>query len=791
MLLGGVVAFLPSVSDVTASEKDDVRVFFESHCIECHGTESQEGGIRLDTLEFPSPQHQTSLTWQRVVDAVERGEMPPTYQPQPEDGTKRAIVQKIVQIAAESRRPSNTLRRLNRVEYENTVHDLLGVDVPLAKLLPEDGTANGFNKSADGLSFSAVQMEQYLEAANVAFDAVIRRYAPLPPETRHANVMSQAENIEFVKKRTSGVKEVDGSYVRFHDRYPPVFIDNCRPIEDGVYRCRVAVWPYQPDGRMIAVALYTGAMFNATDMEFVGVFDVTGTSKSPRVIEFTKRMSAGEFIHILPKIWPKPEPGKDKDDRRGVAIAWAETYGPLDQSFPSESTKKLFGDAETIQMDPVKPVWVRSRNDVYHHVVNSSEPEADIKRILHDFVPRAFRRPVSEEEIRPFIDLALANFASTKSFERAVRTGVTAVLCSPRFLLINSEPVVDDFSIASRMSYFLWSTMPDQELLDLAKAGKLMDPETRAAQVERMIADPKSERFVTDFTNQWLDLSEIEFTTPDKTLYPEYDPLLLDGMLRETRSFFRYMLAKDVNVRNFIDSDFAFLNERMAVHYGLPHVVGHEEFRKVTLPAESIRGGILTQASIMKVTANGTTTSPVIRGVWVAEKLLGRSIPPPPPGVPAVEPDIRGATSIREQLDKHRNNAACASCHKRIDPAGFALEEFDPIGLHRPWYRVTERGRFIARGMSFRAGPAIDSSFEFANGKKFQDFEEFREQLLENDRFVKRAIAEKLMVYATGRSIDFRDLDDVEQVVRESAKNDYGLQSMIRAVIASDLFVAP
>ena len=333
-------------------------------------------------------------------------------------------------------------------------------------------------------------------------------------------------------------------------------------------------------------------------------------------------------------------------------------------------------------------IYLRHRKGVKSHHIDSTSPKEDIERIVGDFVARAFRRPVGDELVQPFVDLALARLDAGNSFEESVRAGVTAVLCSPHFLLLNKEPEVDNFALASRLSYFLWSSMPDEELLSLASEGKLSDPVVRKAQVARMLGDPRIDRFVENFTGQWLDLRDIEFTTPDAKLYPEFDELLLRSMLAETHGFFRHILNENLSVLNFVDSDFACLNQRLADHYYLPRLRGHEEFRIVNLPEDSIRGGVLAQGSVLKVTANGTSTSPVLRGLWVLENILGRPSLPPPPGVPAVEPDIRGATTIREQLAKHREDENCARCHARIDPPGFALEEFNAIGGVRDWYRT-------------------------------------------------------------------------------------------------------
>jgi hypothetical protein len=306
-----------------------------------------------------------------------------------------------------------------------------------------------------------------------------------------------------------------------------------------------------------------------------------------------------------------------------------------------------------------------------------------------------------------------------------------------------------------------------------------------------MINDPKIERFVNNFTGQWLDLREIEFTTPDKKLYPEYDELLLRSMLAETRGFFRHILENDLTVLNFIDSDFAVLNQRLATHYGIPGVRGHEQFRVISLPEDCIRGGVLTQAGVLKVTANGTNTSPVIRGVWVLDNLLGQPAPPPPPGVPAVEPDIRGATTIRQQLDLHRKNSSCARCHVRIDPPGFALEQFDVIGGQREWYRsLGNTGERVPK-VYYRVGPPVEKGGEMANGREFADFVEFRQLLLEDPDTIARALAKKLLIYGCGRPVTKADQAAVDAVAKAAGKNNCGLRSMIHAVVDSELFHRP
>lgn len=788
-----LLSIVLSSSLVSAIEANEIRSFFERHCVKCHGVDRQENELRLDTLASPSAE--SAETWQRVAELVEAGDMPPSSETRPDAEESRRMLDWIGSELRRVTRPAATVRRMNRVEYENTVHDLLGIDAPLAALLPEDGEIQGFDNVAGGLEISSILMERYLEAADAAFEATIRRIKPLPPDTRRAVLMEAKENIDSVKGQKGGVIESEGAFVDFTPGWPPARVDSAHPIESGVYRCRVAVWPHDPGPhRTLSVAIFTGPLFGPGERKLNGIFDVTGTPDQPRIIEFTTRMEELHALHILPWIYPEHVTWRDKEENRpGVAIAWAETYGPLDQTFPADSQVRLFGDSKTLSMVEGDAVYIRHRRGVKSHYVESSEPRADIERIIRDLTPRAFRRPVDDALADQFVQLALARFDQGSTFEQAVRAGVTAVLCSPHFLLLNAEPdppasQEDNYTLASRMSYFLWSSMPDDELLRLAAVGKLSDPVVRRAQVERMIADPKIERFIENFTGQWLDLRDIEFTTPDKTLYPEYDELLLRSMVAETRGFFRHLLDEDLSVLNFVDSDFAILNQRLASHYGIEGVRGHEQFRVVPLPEESVRGGILTHASVLKVTANGTSTSPVLRGVWILDKLLGQPAPPPPPGVPAVEPDIRGATTIRDQLAKHREIESCNRCHARIDPPGFALEEFDVIGGHRTWYRSLEgKGSRITK-TNYYAGLPVESAANMNDGRAFDSFVEFRQRLLEDRDTIARAIAEKLMVYGCGRPVTPADRQSVNSVVEAARQHNLGLRSMIHAVVESQMF---
>jgi len=776
-------AILPAAG--LRADPAEMDAFLDQHCVKCHGPEKQKGKLRLDNLAKPPMETER---WKEVLEAIEYGDMPPKEEKRPEASEVMAFKTAVAKgIAGAGEAPALAVRRMNRYEYENTIHDLLGVDVPLAELLPEDSKTQGFDNVAEGMSFSSVLMEKYLEAANAALDAVILRMPPLPVQSRLAVAMNSESNKGAVAKKSDGVIEKDGAFVDFSPGWPPTRFDGAQPIDSGLYNVKVTVFPHEAGNRTLTVGIFTGALFGTGKLAFQGVYDVTGDSKNPRVIEFTTRMKEGEAIHVLPWIYPGFVSYRDKGQARpGIGMVSAETYGPLEQDFPSLAQKKLFGDVTSISMVADQPVYMKNRKGAKLHKVESSAPEADVERIIRDFVPRAFRRPVEKSLADRFVSLALGRLKEGRSFEESVRAGICAVLCSPHFLLVNREATVDDYTIASRMSYFLWSTQPDDELMKLASTGKLNDANVRRAQVDRMLKNPKHDRFVDSFTGQWLDLRQMDATTPDKKLYPEYDELLGRSMVRETKGFFSEALEKDLPVKNFIDSDFVVVNERLADHYGVPGVKGHEKMQIVKLPTDSLRGGVLTQGAIMKVTANGTASSPVIRGVWVLDRLMGQPVPPPPPGVPAVEPDIRGAVSLRDQLTKHTEDPSCARCHVRIDPVGFALEEFDPIGKHRQKYRAVPQ-----KGGGYVAGLPVDSSGETPDKHAFTNFAGFRDWLLGDEKVIARALAQKLMIYGCGRKMQVTDRPQVEAIVTASAKSGYGLRTMIKEVVASDYFVRP
>jgi hypothetical protein len=443
----------------------------------------------------------------------------------------------------------------------------------------------------------------------------------------------------------------------------------------------------------------------------------------------------------------------------------------------------LFGDLKQKNMP--------KEDDPDWREVVSENPLPDAERILRQFARRAFRRPVTDEDIQPILARVRQRLEAGYTFEQAVRVGLKAVLVSPQFLFFREKDEngrLDDHALASRLSYFLWSSMPDEELFRLAADQKLHQPEVLRQQVERLLKDDKAAAFTREFTGQWLSLRAIDATMPDRTLYPEYDDSLKTAMLKETNLFFNELLTRDLPLTNFIAADFTFLNERLAKHYGIPGVEGMD-MQRVNLPAGSHRGGVMTMGSVLKVTANGTTTSPVLRGSWVLERILGTPPAKPPVDVEAIEPDIRGATTIREQLAKHRDVETCSGCHRKIDPPGFALESFDVIGGWRTHYRsLTNNGERDSQGRRVRPGPAVDPADVLTDGRRFRDIDEFKELLLTDKDQLARNLAEKLLAYSTGAEPAPLDRPQIDVIVKRVSEQGMGFRTLIHEIVQSALF---
>ena len=791
----GLLALAPAAArgqTVTGTGKppaDPAGRLIAEYCQKCHAGEKHKGDFRIEALSPDFADRQNRERWLAVMEQLKSGAMPPEGKPRPPEADVRALVDwidgraraaELAQRAAHGRVP---LRRLNRAEYANTLRDLLGVEVDVADLMPPETSVSGFDNAADGLHTSSYLMRNYLVAADRFLDEAIAN----TPRPWQINKKYDIREEKSVKPTGSVYRHTDDGvaiFASWESANIRVTMWNFRTHFRGKYRFRISGYGYQSGGKPVNFKVTAGTLKEVTEERLVDYFAFP--ADKPTVVEFTEQLEPDNRLRIiatgLPALPPAVEKvGADKYKGPGLVVQWVEVEGPLMTSWPPPSHVAIFGD--------LKQAVVPGPNDPKRLEVVSSQPAADAERVLRKFARRAFRRPVSDDDLKPFLARVKERLDQKYSFEQAVRVGLRAILVSPNFLFLREKPAaaaatthappaLDDFALASRLSYFLWSSMPDEPLLELAESGKLRDPAVLRQQVERMLADPKAKAFTENFTGQWLALRAIDATSPDQKLYPEYDDVLKSASVKETLLFFDEVLKNDLSLTNFVASDFTFLNARLAKHYGIPGVEG-TQMRKVMLPPASRRGGVLTMASVLKVTANGTTTSPILRGAWVLERILGTPPPKPPPDVGAIEPDIRGATTIREQLAKHRDNPSCASCHAKIDPPGFALESFDVIGGWRDHYRTVVRGR---------RGPAVDPGDVLPDGRRFRDIDEYKKLLLDDKDQLARNLAEKLLAYGTGAAPAPLDKPVIDAIVKTVRDKNYGLKSLIHEVVQSPLF---
>lgn len=842
MLVALLAARAPAVEAWAAKAEP----LFENYCIDCHDADAKKGNLDLTALQPNLDDPKTFATWVKVHDRVQAGEMPPKKKAQPGWWTKSGFVKSLdkaltaTEAAREKDQGRSTWRRMNRYEYENTLRDLLGAPwLQIKDKLPEDGEAYRFNKVGDALDVSHVQMGRYLGVADYALrEVVAAAAAPIPTATNRwyardqgsfANKVKFSEFNRSPERATFPITGTTADLAALSDAGPMtvgpsnpairaieamgMVASSYEPIEpkfnkftapaSGLYKLRMSALTFwaAPDtpkqwwrpsrtnitaGRTTEpVTLY--AESPPRQLRRLGSFDV---GPGPTTNELTVYLLKGETIRPDPVRLFRSRPGKTAwhnplattNGQPGVAFRWLETEGPILESPTRGAYRLLFGDL------PAK------RDGKGRVTVVSKEPRADAERLLRGFMARAYRRPVLEEDVQRFLKVADAALAGS-DFDDAMLTVYSAVLCSPAFVTLEEKPGrLDDHALAARLSYFLWNSEPDAELRALAANGELSRARTLRAQAGRLLADPRSRRFVDAFLDYWLELRKAEATSPDSDLYPDYylDDHLVESAVEESQLFFAELLRGNLPARHIVSSDFAFLNARLAAHYGLPPVEG-VTLRRVGLPAGSVRGGFLTQASVLKVTANGTTTSPVLRGAWINERMLGLPVPPPPASVPAIEPDTRGATTIRQQLEKHREQASCNACHAKIDPPGFALESFDVLGGWRTNYRALGEGMpppgYGKNGQpfAFHAALPVDASGNLPDGRAFRDVSEFKQLLLKDERQIARNLAGKLVTYATGAPVRYSDRDAVEDILDDAAKT-YGVRSLVLAVIESDLF---
>jgi hypothetical protein len=797
-------------------------------CMGCHRARNPMGGLDLGSLPASFAERGIRERWIRIYDRVAKGEMPPPGVPFPA-GQRTAVLRRWKQaihaadhaeVVREGRGP---LRRLNRDEYEQNLRDILELPhLDIRDMLPEDREGHRFNKAAETLDMSRVQLTAYLDAAEAALRQAMAMGPEPPPVTKfraiggaliHEKVTFGGREAMFFAKNNAGIDpkqlnalkddpELEMALFRSahwpYYGYPRGFVAK----RSGQYRVRFSAravveregFRLEPAPRPVPMTFRarkpSGADVSGDIRATGGVMDIQPVAREfattidlreSETFEYSllglpvplaRNVKGGEPSYRYP---PFPEGGQP-----GVAVQWLEVEGPVSASiWPPPSHRVLFDDLG-VDPDPARPAEV-------------------VRRLLRRFADRAAQEPVGAAALARFEELVLLRLSKGARFAEAMLAGYKALLSSPHFLYLREpEPGGDHFPIATRLAHFLTNTRPDAELTRMAREGRLRDGATLRRETERLIGGAGFARFVRNFTDYWLNLRHVRRDDPDIRLYPEYrfDNYLVESMEGETRAFFAAMVRENLPAEAVVRADFVYANDRLATHYGLPPMSG-SAMRAVKLPPGSPLGGLLTQAAILKVTANGTTTSPVIRGAWIMERLIGEPPPPPPAKVPAVEPDIRGAKTIRELLAMHTKDASCAGCHARFDPVGLALENFDILGGWRTRYRGMEEGEPVTgidrAGHDFAytlAGP-VDASGRLLDGKSFRDIRELKAILAANPRQLARNLLQQFTVYATGSPVRFSDRPVVEAILDGHAATGFRVRDLIVSLVQSPIFLGP
>ena len=733
----------------------DVAPIVEQYCLNCHSGEDAAAGIALDNLKAAGVQKNRDV-WELVAQNVESGHMPPKNKPAPTRAQRDRLVQWIqatlTDVDCKIKDPGQiTLHRLNRAEYNNTIRDLVGVDFKPAADFPSDDVGYGFDNIGDVLSISPLLIEKYFNAAEQV--------------TKKAIIVPDVKTVRFNADRLEGddgnggdngnvLLGVTGSTASVEYDF----------AKDGDYSFRVRAFGQQFGDEPARMSL-------RLDGKELRLVDVTAVEKAPQNFEETITVKAGR--HKLAAVYTNnykvvdaPDP-KDRGDRN-LLVEYFEIKGPLGEPELPQSHRRLIFQKPTTQ--------------------NSDETA---RLLLRTFARRAFRRPVADAEVERMMRPVKLAQKQGESFERGIQLAVQAILTSPHFLFrVETNPkdakadpkyggekigLLDDYQLASRLSYFLWSSMPDEELFDCAARGALKDPAVLEKQARRMLKDQKSQALADNFASQWLTLRNLETVTPDPDYFPDFNDDLRSAMRQETSLFFQAIVREDRSITDFLDADFTYLNEPLAQHYGIKGVSG-TEFRRVVFDALQAkeRGGLLTQASVLTVTSNPTRTSPVKRGKWVLETILGTPPPPPPPNVPELEDTktVAANASVRERLQEHRKNPACASCHARMDPIGFGLENYDATGAWR-----TLDGK-----------APVDSSGTLTSGESFRGPTQLKTILKSKKTEFATALSAKLLTYALGRGLENHDKCAVQDITKSLAKNDYRFSALVVAVVQSDAF---
>ncbi|MGV3773144.1 MAG: DUF1592 domain-containing protein [Verrucomicrobiales bacterium] len=727
--------------------KKEIEPLLQKFCFDCHGDGVEKGGLALDTYKTTSDILKDRHTWQLVIKNVQSGEMPPEKKAQPSPDEREKIVgwieSEIFRTNCDDPDPGRvTIRRLNRAEYNNTIRDLVGVDFKPADDFPVDDVGYGFDNIGDVLSLSPVLFEKYLAAAEKIMDQAI-----VVDGQKMSGPIQRIEAEKLPKPVDGG--PYGGDFAMAINKEGEIFTTVEIPT-DGDYYIRARAFGTRSGNE------YPKLEFRLDD-KAVDVKDVAALERTPAIYETRLKLTAGKKKLAAAYINNFRDPNARPDMRdRNLYIDYLEVVGPLAlQDYP-ESHKRIFNTGRT-------------------NLVNKYQRAAEV---IASFAFRAFRRPPTQVEKDRLVGIFAQTQNDNLNFEEGIKVALTAVLVSPYFLFrgeLQPEPnnprmvhEVNEFSLATRLSYFLWSSMPDEELLRLAKNNELR--KNLDAQIARMLKDGRSNQLVKNFAAQWLQIRNLAAFNPSLEDFPEWDEELRQAMARETEMFFEHILKENTSVLDLLNADYTFVNQRLARHYGIPNVKG-SEFRQVSLKGTK-RGGVLTQGSILAITSNPTRTSPVKRGKWILENILGSPPPPPPPDVPELSEEKEAVLtgSLRQRMEKHRETPICSSCHARMDPIGFGFENFDAIGLYREL-----DGTF-----------PVDASGKLTSGEEFAGPEELKKILISSkkEEFL-RCLSDRMLTFALGRGTEYYDKCAVDRIVENMEKDGYRMQTLISEVIKS------
>ena len=795
-----VLTGLPLDAD-TISYKSHVAPLLKSYCIECHGPDKQKNGVRVDTMDLDFVWGKDRDTWHDMLDVLHLGEMPPEDEKQLSNRERQLITDWItaeMTAAAEERRSTNGLgviRRLTNYEYNNTMTDLLGVEMDYAKNLPpESHSHDGFQNNGSIMGMSSMQLEYYLQAAQMGLKKALIE-APQPERFEHIGSENAARKAgrSKEKRHTRNIQPGNAFWTRMME-YPT----------EGPVRVRVKAHAIIPDGKgppRMRVWVGLRADTYVPGGQIGEDIDVEATAEEPGIYEFNG------FLEHYPAL-------KLSANFPGMVLMVQNVYDDgsdaiqlLDLKINQQLKKLDKPDPQQAWLVVESVEFVANEFEFWppaHHQTilfqGAAIPEDEAgyaKRVIKRFMMRAFRRPPTSGEVDDVLSFFEEVRPDYSSFVESMRQALSMVLISPPFLYL-MEPIdegkgarkLTSYEVASRLSYFLWSTMPDEELMELASNRKILRPSVLREQVKRMLGAPKAKRFVEQFTDQWLDLQALERVAVNPQFYPDFDDRVKIAMREESQAFFAEILHNDLSALNFIDSDFTMLNERLAKHYGIEGVRGNA-MQRVALKPEHRRGGVLTQGSMLVGNSTGEDSHPIDRAVWILERLLNDPPSPPPPNVPALDSETPGFAqlTLKDQLAVHREDPACTNCHRKIDPWGIPLEHYDATGLYR-----TEAIRLLAsekgRTRTQKEFAVLDAQDTMPDGHQIHGVEELKAYLLteKKDQFSETLVA-KLTTYALGRSLEFTDKAAIEKISKDFQKHDYRLNQLIHSIVTSKLFL--